>query len=134
MKACKMQFAREEFYSVGFGIGLQKNSTYLKAFNSALTLMIENGFVSHWEAMYWPKRNQYTECNEQPTEGQPLTIKHFISIYLVCSIVILFSLMVLIYQHIFPPHFNLMKTLRESTRISASNSTSAEVPLKEPRL
>jgi len=100
MKLCRMQFAREEFYSIGFGLGLVKNSTYLRAFNSALTLMIENGFVSHWESMYWPKKNQYTECSEKATEGQPLTLKHFVSIYLVCSLIISFSALVLAYQNL----------------------------------
>jgi hypothetical protein len=46
-----MQFAREQFYSVGFGIGLVKNSIYTKPFDSALTLMIENGLISHFQSM-----------------------------------------------------------------------------------
>lgn len=99
LKACRMQFGKEDFYSVGFGIGLVKRSKYLKPFNSALTLMIENGFVSHWQDMYWPRRNQYTECKLQATEGQPLSIKHFISIYLVCSLIIASSALILIYQN-----------------------------------
>lgn len=95
-----MQFGREDFYSVGFGIGLAKNSAYLKPFNSALTLMIENGFVARWQAVYWPRRNQYTECQLQPTEGEPLGMKHFLSIYLVCTILIGLAAAVLVYQHL----------------------------------
>lgn len=100
IKACRMQFGKEDFYSVGFGLGLVKGSKYLEPFNSALTLMIENGFVSHWQSMYWPTRNQYTECKLQATEGQPLSIKHFISIYLVCSLLVGLSMAILIYQNI----------------------------------
>lgn len=100
LRACRMQFGREDFYSVGFGLGLAKNSRYLKPFNSALTLMIENGFVAHWQSMYWPRRNQYTECKLAPTEGQPLTLKHFLSIYLVCTILTAISLLILVYQHL----------------------------------
>lgn len=95
-----MQLGKEDFYSVGFGLGLVKGSKYLDAFNSALTLMIENGFVSHWQSMYWPTKNQYTECKLQATEGSPLSIKHFISIYLVCSFIICISLAILVYQNI----------------------------------
>lgn len=99
-KGCKLQLAREQFFSVGFGLGLTKNSPYLKAFDAALTLMIENGFVSHWQTMYWPQRNQYTECQlDALREGEPLSMKHFISIYLVCSSLIAGSLTVLVYQN-----------------------------------
>ena len=107
MRACKMQFGREDFYSVGFGLGLVKRSKYLRPFNSALTLMIENGFVARWQSMYWPPRNQYTECKLQPTEGEPLTIKHFLSIYLVCSIIIGFSALILVYQHVHEQLFQI---------------------------
>lgn len=51
LRACRMQLAREQFYSVGFGLGLVKNSSYTKPFNSALTLMIENGLISHFQSM-----------------------------------------------------------------------------------
>lgn len=51
LKACRMQLAREQFYSVGFGLGLVKNSSYTRPFNSALTLMIENGLISHFQSM-----------------------------------------------------------------------------------
>lgn len=98
---CKLQLAKEDFFSVGFGLGLAKNSSYLKPFNSALTLMIENGFVSHWQSMYWPTRNRFTECGLQPLpEGEPLSMKHFMSIYLVCSLIIGLSLVILVYQTI----------------------------------
>lgn len=93
-----MQFGREDFFSVGFGIGLVKNSSYLGPFNAALTLMIENGFVARWQATYWPRRNQFTECKLQPSEGQPLTMKHFLSIYLVFASMVGLSLLILLYQ------------------------------------
>jgi len=101
LRACKLQLAKENFFSVGFGLGLAKGSIYLEAFNSAITLMIENGFVSRWQSMYWPERNQFTECGLQPLrEGEPLSMKHFISIYLVCSLIVLLSAIILTYQTI----------------------------------
>lgn len=101
LRACRMQFAKEEFFSVGFGIGLQKDSPFVQAFDSALTLMIENGFVARWQSMYWPTKNQYTECGVQPLqEGAPLSIKHFISIYVVCAGITGISLVILIYQNL----------------------------------
>lgn len=99
LNECKLQLAKENFFSVGFGLGLNKNSSYLKPFNSALTLMIENGFVNHWEKMYFPTKNRFTECGLQPLpEGEPLSMKHFISIYLVVSLIIGISFLILIYQ------------------------------------
>lgn len=63
--------------------------------------MIENGFLSHWQSIYWPTRNQFTECKLQPLrEGEPLSMKHFISIYLVSSLAIFLSAIILIYQNI----------------------------------
>lgn len=94
-----MQIAKEEFFSAGFGIGLRKNSPYLKPFDAALTIMIENGFVSRWQSKYWPRKNEYTECKLQSLqEGAPLSMKHFISIYLVCSLIVELAAIVLIYQ------------------------------------
>lgn len=99
LRACKLQLARENFFSVGFGLALQKGSTYLEAFNAALTLMIEDGFVARWQAQYWPQRNQYTECQlESLREGEPLSMKHFLSIYLVCSLIVCAALVILVYQ------------------------------------
>lgn len=100
MKACRFQLAkRADFFSVGFGLALTKGSPYLGAFNSALTLLIEQGFLSRWQSMYWPIRNRFTECKLQPLrEGEPLSMKHFISIYLICSLVIGCSAALLLYQ------------------------------------
>lgn len=99
LMGCKLQLAKEEFFSVGFGLALTKGSKYLKPFNSALTLMIENGLIARWRAKYWPKRNQFTECDLLPLrEGEPLSLKHFISIYLVCALIICLALIVLVYQ------------------------------------
>lgn len=71
--------------------------------------MIENGFVAHWQSMYWPTKNQYTECELQPLrEGEPLSIKHFISIYVVCGGITALSLAILIYQNL---HEHLLSQL-----------------------
>lgn len=135
LRTCKLQLAREQFYSVGFGLGLTKGSPYLKAFDSALTLMIENGFVSRWQAMYWPQRNRYTECQMEPLrEGEPLSLKHFMSIYLVCSTLIAFSAIVLIYQnfheHLLTAHllpgWSKFKHCLIRSRLAASKASSAE--------
>lgn len=100
IRACRFQLARRaDFFSVGFGLALKKGSPYLGAFNSALTLLIEQGFLSRWQAMYWPTRNRFTECKLQPLrEGEPLSVKHFISIYLICSLLIGSSAALLLYQ------------------------------------
>lgn len=125
LKSCKLQLAREQFFSVGFGLGLAKNSLYLEAFDAALTLMIENGFVSHWQTMYWPQRNQYTECQlDAMREGEPLSMKHFISIYLVCSSLIGVSLAVLVYQnfheHLFAARLSSFKLRLTRLRMDAA--------------
>lgn len=63
--------------------------------------MIENGLLSHWQSIYWPIRNQFTECKLQPLrEGEPLSIKHFISIFMISSLAILLSAIILVYQNI----------------------------------
>lgn len=105
MKQCKMKLAKEEFFSVGFGLAFRKGAPYTGAFDSAIGMMIENGFVAKWQAQYWPTKNVYTQCDDGPTEGEPLSMKHFLSIYLVCSLIILTSAGILLYQsthkHIF---------------------------------
>lgn len=98
--ACKMQLAREDFFSVGFGLALPKKSTYLGPFNAALTLMIENGLVARWQSKYWPQRSKYTECKPHPmSQGEPLSLKHFLSIYLVFTLLTGVAFVVLVYQH-----------------------------------
>lgn len=98
--ACRMQLAREQFFSVGFGLALKKNSPYLEPFNAALTLMIENGLVARWQSQYWPQRTRFTECKPHPmSQGEPLSLKHFLSIYLVFTLLTLFAFAVLVYQH-----------------------------------
>lgn len=99
LRACRLQLAKEQFFSVGFGLALRKGSPYLGAFDSALTHLIENGFVAHWQSVYWPARSQFTECKPQALrEGEPLSMKHFISIYLVCSLLAGLAAALLVYQ------------------------------------
>lgn len=117
LRACKLQLAREDFFSVGFGLALQKGSPYTEAFDAAMTLMIEGGLVARWQAQYWPQRNQFTECQQLNSfrDGEPLSMKHFISIYLVCSLIICSALIVLIYQwaheHLFASLFGRLSRL-----------------------
>lgn len=97
---CKMQIAREDFFSVGFGLALRKNSPLLEPFNSALTLMIENGLVARWRNQYWPEKNEFTECKASSlSQAVPLSLKHFLSIYLVFCILTAIAFVVLVYQH-----------------------------------
>lgn len=99
LRQCKLKLAKENFFSVGFGIGLRKNSPYLAPFNAALTLMIESGMVARWQSKHWPTRTEFTECAQEPLrEGEPLSMKHFISIYLVCTCLVMCAALVLLYQ------------------------------------
>lgn len=95
-----MQIAKEEFNTVGFGLAVPKGSPHLEAFDAALTLMIENGFVARWQSEYWPQKSRYTECQLVSTnEAEALSLKHFLSIFLVWLIFICLGLVILIYQH-----------------------------------
>lgn len=101
MRACKLQLASGDFFAVNFGLGLARGSAYLEPFNAALTQMIESGLVARWRSMYWPARNQFTECEPKALrEGEPLSMKHFISVYLVCSVIVLAALATLVYQRL----------------------------------
>lgn len=99
--ACRLMFAREEFFSVGFGIGLQKKSPFAASFDAALGTLIENGFVARSIARHFPQQNEFTNCKPQPLkEGEPLSMKHFASIFVVCLFFYLTAAFVLVYQNI----------------------------------
>lgn len=95
-----MQLAKEEFNTVGFGLAVPKGSVHLEAFDAALTLMIENGFVARWQSEYWPQKSRFTECQQvNENVAEPLSMKHFLSIFLAWILFIATGLVVLIYQH-----------------------------------
>ncbi|XP_076373247.1 putative glutamate receptor [Tachypleus tridentatus] len=54
--SCRMHLAKEEFFKVGFGIALQKNSPYLRIFNMEIMKMIQTGIMEKWRQRYWPKQ------------------------------------------------------------------------------
>lgn len=95
-----MQLAKEEFLTIGFGLAVPKGSPYLEPFDAALTLMIENGFVARWQSEYWPQKSRFTECQlVGANEAKALSLKHFLSIFLVWIMFIGLGLIILIYQH-----------------------------------
>ncbi|XP_076314970.1 putative glutamate receptor [Tachypleus tridentatus] len=62
---CRVHIAKEEFFKVGFGIALQKNSPYLEIFNLEVMKMIQTGLLEKWRQRYWPKRQ---DCKDNVKE------------------------------------------------------------------
>ncbi|XP_032795392.1 glutamate receptor 1-like [Daphnia magna] len=103
---CNFQVARESFWPIIVGFGLQKRSRYTEPINKGILEMWDNGLMNLWESWFraipGKCENNFKQVNRSPTrvKTSPLSLKNLAGAFVVLSVGYGLSLLVFVVEHI----------------------------------
>ncbi|KAI9553543.1 hypothetical protein GHT06_021461 [Daphnia sinensis] len=103
---CNFQVARESFWPIIVGFGLQKGSRYLEPINKGILEMWDNGLMNRWESWFraipGKCENNFKQINKSPTrvKTSPLSFTNLAGAFVVLLMGYALSLLVFFAEHI----------------------------------